>query len=88
MSKGERVARNWWKAKAEDAYDVRCAIVHDAEEDVKKIERLTPLIRQAAIEVIWACASSLKADTFTHPSQVIEHLIPLRWSAPEVASHD
>lgn len=83
MSKGERVARNWWRAQAEDAYETRCAIVHDAEEDTEKIERLTPLVRQAAFEVIWACASSLKSDTFTHPSQVVEHLIPLRWTTPE-----
>ncbi len=75
MSRGDRTRRRYWQGLLDEAYDVRCNLVHEAREDQTALNRLLPIITQAAIQIIAFCSLSVdEIEGDISPTELLDQL--------------
>jgi len=73
MGSGDRDRRKYWQRKAEEAYRLRCDLVHRAADDHERIDSLLPFLEQSVFEAIWHCTvNGQKYPDIEHPRDVFD----------------
>jgi hypothetical protein len=73
MARGDRNLRRYWQSAMEDCYDLRCDLVHDAKDNSEQLEKRSPMLMQAVVDVVLFCILSIPNLTKdTSPSEMLD----------------